>query len=66
MNRVAEIEKAVNELSQKEYAEFRQRFLERDWERWDHQIEQDVASGNLDFLIQEAMNDKQNSKLKLL
>lgn len=59
MNRVAEIEKAVNELSQEEYAEFRQRFLERDWKRWDHQLEQDAASGNLDFLIQEAMNDKQ-------
>ena len=51
MTRVEELEKAVDALSEKEYSVFRQRFLERDWEKWDLQIETDSKSGNLDFLI---------------
>jgi hypothetical protein len=51
---VEEIERAVDGLSEEEYVEFRQWFLERDWQEWDRQIGADSDSGKLDFLIREA------------
>jgi hypothetical protein len=54
MNGLKEIETAVESLSAEEYSRFRQWFLDRNWERWDRQIESDSASGKLDFLIREA------------
>jgi len=66
MTRVEELEKAVDALSEKEYGIFRQRFLERDWEKWDRQIETDSRSGNLDFLIKEASDAKKSGDLENL
>ena len=66
MTRVEDIEKAVDELSKKEYGIFRQRFLERDWEKWDRQIETDSKSGKLDFLIKEASDAKKSGDLENL
>lgn len=66
MTRVEELEKAVDELSEKEYSIFRQKFLERDWEKWDRQIETDSKSGNLDFLIKEASDAKKSGDLENL
>jgi len=64
MSRVTDIEKAVNELTAQEYSEFRQLFLERDWKKWDQQIEADSQSGKLDFLIQEAMEAQKNGDIQ--
>jgi len=66
MTRVEDIEKAVDALSKKEYSIFRQRFLERDWEKWDRQIETDSKSGKLDFLIKEASDAKKSGDLENL
>ena len=66
MTRVEELEKAVDALSEKEYSIFRQKFLERDWEKWDRQIETDSKSGNLDFLIKEASDAKKSGDLENL
>ena len=66
MTRVEELEKAVDALSEKEYRVFRQRFLERDWEKWDLQIETVSKSGNLDFLIKEASDAKKSGDLENL
>ena len=63
MTGLEEIEMAVEALPEKEYSRFRQWFLERDWERWDRQIEADSASGKLDFLIREAREAKDTGKL---
>ncbi|MBM3314056.1 hypothetical protein FJY70_05650 [candidate division WOR-3 bacterium] len=52
--RLAELEAAVEHLSEPEYSRFRRWFLERDWAAWDRQIETDSASGSLDFLVREA------------
>ena len=57
MSRVESIQSAILSLSPEEYAQLRQWFAERDWEQWDKQIEEDSASGKLDFLIEEAMTD---------
>ena len=51
MARLEDLEKAVAALTVNEFREFRHWFLERDWERWDRQIEEDARAGKLDFLF---------------
>ena len=58
MTKLEEIEKAIESLPEKEYSRFRAWFLERDWEKWDRQIEADSNSGALDFLTREAEEEK--------
>ena len=55
---------AIESLPEKEYSEFRRWFLERDWAKWDRQIEADSASGRLDFLVREAQQGKAKGSLK--
>ena len=55
---------AIESLPEKEYSEFRRWFLERDWAKWDRQIEADSASGRLDFLVREAQRGKAKGSLK--
>ena len=64
MTNLEEIERAVDALPENEYGEFRRWFLERDWAKWDEQIEADSASGKLDFLIREAQEAKSKGTLK--
>ena len=66
MSKVKEIEAVIESLSEKEYARLRQWFSERDWEKWDRQIEADSRSGKLNFLIKEALDEKAKGKLKEL
>ena len=66
MSNVAEIKAAIEILHEEEYVQLRQWFSERDWQKWDKQIEADSESGKLDFLIKEALNEKQQGKLKEL
>jgi hypothetical protein len=58
MLKVAEIQTEIESLSGEEYTRLRIWFSERDWEKWDKQIELDSESGNLDFLIKEAIDEK--------
>jgi len=51
MSKLSEIEMAIDALPDEEYSEFRRWFLERDWAKWDRQIEADSTSGKLDFLL---------------
>jgi hypothetical protein len=62
--KLAELETAVEHLTEPEYDKFRRWFLERDWEAWDRDIETDSASGKLDFLVQEAHDAKRSGKLR--
>jgi hypothetical protein len=66
MTKVEELERAVASLTAEEYREFRRWFLERDWEQWDQQIEEDSRAGKLDFLVGEAFEAKKQEKLKEL
>ena len=54
---IEEIEQAVSKLSRDELAAFRKWFIEFDWEAWDREIEEDVASGRLNAVIQEVDDD---------
>jgi hypothetical protein len=65
-DRLADVETAVEQLSEEEYGEFRRWFLQRDWEVWDQQLEADAASGKLDFLVREAREAKASGKLRKL
>lgn len=64
MTRIQEIKDAVISLPVDEYRQFRNWFLERDWEEWDSQIQADSESGKLDFLVKEAMDEKGRGKLR--
>ena len=66
MSKVEEIESAIESLSEEEYARLRKWFSEKDWEKWDRQIEFDSESGKLDFLIREALDEKAKGNLKEL
>jgi len=64
--KVEEIQVAIESLPQQEYKRLRQWFSDRDWEKWDKQIEEDLESGKLDFLINEALNEKAEGVLREL
>ena len=60
------IQRAVAALSEDDYRQLKAWLLEHDWDRWDKQIETDSESGALDFLADEAREDKRNGLLKEL
>lgn len=66
MSKVEEIEAAIESLSEEEYVRLRKWFSEKDWKKWDRQIEADSESGKLDFLIREAFDEKAKGKPKEL
>jgi hypothetical protein len=55
MSTVEQIEAAILKLSPQELSQLADWVLDLDEQRWDEQIEQDVAAGKLDFLAQEAL-----------
>lgn len=66
MSSVEEIKSAIASLSQEDYARLRDWLSERDWEKWDEEIEKDSAAGKLDFLVKEAVAEKGQRLLKKL
>ena len=57
MSTLQQIEEAVERLSTQERAAFRTWYVEFDADEWDRQLEEDVASGRLDWLAEEARAD---------
>jgi hypothetical protein len=55
MSTVEQIEAAILKLSPQELSQVADWVLDLDEQRWDEQIEQDIAAGKLDFLAQEAL-----------
>jgi hypothetical protein len=64
MSRVEEIERAIEELSPDEFRQIAQRVQAIEEERWDKQLDPDAAAGKLDFLHEEAREDRKNDLLK--
>ena len=64
MTKLKELEMAVDSLSKEEYIRFRRWFLNRDWKRWDEEIEEDSKAGKLDFLFREAAEAKKDKMLR--
>lgn len=57
MSTMADIERAIEQLSPEELQALRAWFAERDAAQWDRQFESDVAAGKLDTLAEEAIRE---------
>ena len=64
MNNIEEIKQAVIHLPPKDLAAFRRWYNEYEASIWDKQFEEDVKSGKIDFLAQQAVNDFKSGKCK--
>ena len=64
MSKIDELKAEIERLPSKEFAELFQWLSEKDWERWDKQIEADSQAGRLDFLVREARQEKSKGTLK--
>lgn len=63
MMSVEEIKAEIKALPHQEYMRLVRWLSERDWVEWDEELERDSASGKLDFLIEEALDEKKRGKL---
>jgi len=63
MSKVDELKLAIEAFAEDEHVQLRQWFSEKDWQNWDEQIEADSRSGELDFLIKDATDQKKSGKL---
>ena len=66
MTTVQEIKSAIGSLPHKEYMQLLSWIHDKDWSEWDKQLEADAASGRLDFLTEEALEEKRQNKLQEL
>ena len=57
MSTIQEIQTAVSELSPEELSAFRAWFAEFDAKVWDQEFEEDVTTGRLEALAEEALRD---------
>jgi hypothetical protein len=64
MDRVEEIEAAIDGLPPEEYRRIVQWFRVRDQERWDEQMDHDSSAGKLDFLFEEAESESAKGLLR--
>jgi hypothetical protein len=64
MNRVEEIEAAIDRLPPEEYRRIAQWFRAREQARWDDQLDVDSSTGKLDFLFDEAEGASANGLLR--
>ncbi len=64
MTTVQEIKSAIGSLPHQEYMQLLNWIHDKDWSEWDSQLEADAASGKLDFLAEEALEEKRKRKLQ--
>ena len=66
MSNIDDIKAAIQALPESEFVLLRRWFSEQDWEKWDRQLEDDAKAGRLNFLIEEARNEKAGGTLRNL
>ena len=64
MSNIDELKEEIEELPSEEFGELFRWLSEKDWERWDQEIEGDSEAGRLDFLGREAREEKAKGTLK--
>jgi hypothetical protein len=64
MDRVEEIEAAIEGLPPEEYRRIAQWFRAREQERWDEEMGRDSSAGKLDFLFEEAESESAKGLLR--
>ena len=64
MSRVDQLKAEIERLPSEEFAELFRWLSEKDWERWDKEIEADSQAGKLDFLLHEVREEKAKGNLQ--
>jgi hypothetical protein len=64
MSKIDELKAEIESLPSEEFAEIFRWLSEKDWARWDKEIDADSQSGRLDFLVREAREEKAKGNLK--
>ena len=64
MKSIEEAIEFIESLPKEDFYKLRDWILERDWEKWDREIEEDSKSGKLDFLIKQALDEKKQGLLE--
>ena len=63
---ITELEQAVTQLSEQDFARFRDWFEEYEAKLWDEQIERDAKAGKLDKIAEQALKDYRAGKAREL
>ena len=64
MSKVEELKAEIEKLPGEDFAELYRWLAEKDWDRWDNEIEADSKAGAFDFLLREAKEEKAKGTLK--
>jgi len=64
MSIIDDLKAEIERLPGEGFAEIARWLSEKDWERWDEEIEADSEAGRLDFLEREAREEKAEGTLK--
>ena len=64
MSKIDALKAEIESLPSEEFAEIFRWLSEKDWDRWDKEIESDCQAGRLDFLVREAREEKAKGNLK--
>jgi hypothetical protein len=64
MSKIDKLKTEIESLPSEEFAEIFRWLSEKDWERWDKEIEADSQAGKLDFMVREAREEKSKGNLK--
>jgi hypothetical protein len=64
MSKVDDLKTEIERLPSEEFTELARWLSEKDWERWDKEIEADSKAGKLDFLVREALDAQAKGTLK--
>jgi hypothetical protein len=64
MSRIDQLKAAIEKLPSEEFAEIFRWLSEKDWDRWDKEIEADSQAGRLDSLEREVREEKSKGTLK--
>lgn len=60
---IKKIKNEIEKLPESDFSELRRWIAEKDWKKWDKKIEKDSKANKLDFLIDEAKEEKKNGNL---
>ena len=64
MTTVSELQEAILGLSETDYSRLRRWLLDRDWELWEREFDEDVKAGKFDALASGALEAKAMGNLK--
>lgn len=58
MSKIDELKAEIERLPSEQFAELCRWLSEKEWEKWDGQIEADSQAGRLDFLVEETRKER--------